>query len=190
MAERDIHFMQENASGVFQRVVLNLPLSRRFLGCTATGEPAVMVGASGDLAYFDLTGTNVSIAAVSDGSTNLVLINPATTFGAMVSQFDNGGSNNGQLRYTGTEARILRYIANISVEPASANDTFVFAVCKNGVPLTKVVQKLAGTSDVQAISMNAGIPVVANDVVALYVGNLTSAADINVQTLHCFAVAQ
>jgi hypothetical protein len=54
----------------------------------------------GEVSYFDTTGTAVAIAAQSDGSTNMVVVAPASTLNAD-SEFDNGGSNNGRLRYTG-----------------------------------------------------------------------------------------
>lgn len=185
---------------------LNLPdhsLSHRvFANDDASPVQSVVVDANGDttityrlmqpmgeVSYFSTTGTVVTIAAQSNGSTNMVVVSPASTF-VNDSGFDNGGSNNGRLRYTGATTRMFHVACTISIAPAAANDTFVFGVAKNGtvVASSKVLIKATNALDARSTAMHVMVELATNDYLELYVGNTTDADDVTVLTLNLFAM--
>lgn len=143
----------------------------------------------GELDYFNTTGTVVAIAAISDGSTNMVKVVATTTTDGEY-QFDNGGADNGRLRYTGTTTRIFHVAATISFNPAVVNETFVIGIAKNGIVQDhcKVLQKNETFVDVQSTAMHCMTELSMNDYLELYVGNMTSAGDFTIKTINMFAM--
>jgi hypothetical protein len=143
----------------------------------------------GEISYFDTTGTTISIASTSDGSTNMVVVNPTTALSTSY-EFDNGGSNNGRLRYTGTTTKMFHIACTISIASTAANDLFVFGVAKNGsvVAASKVLMKVIGAADTQSTALHLMVEMATNDYLELYVGNTTDTDDLVVKTLNLFAM--
>jgi hypothetical protein len=143
----------------------------------------------GEISYFSMTGTSISIAAQSDGSTNLVKAAPVTTF-VDVMDFDNGGSDNGRLRYIGVTEKDFHIACTISIASSSANDTFVFSVAKNGtaLPAAKVLLKIQNASDIKSTAMHVTTSMTTNDYLEMFVGNTTDADDCTVHTFNLFAM--
>lgn len=141
----------------------------------------------GEILYFDTTGTTVTISGTSDGSTNMVKVNPTTTF-VNDMEFDSP-SNNGRLRYTGATTKTFHIAITFTGSPATNNDTFVFGAAKNGtVDGQKIIQKFGTTTDSQAMAIHAMVTLATNDYIELYVGNITASRNIVVKSLNIFAM--
>lgn len=150
---------------------------------------ALQLKPSGEVYYFNTTGTAVTISAQSDGSTNMVVI-PVVTSGNYPTETDNGGANAGRLRYTGSITKVFNCIATISTKPTTANDTVVLAIAKNGTAViaSKVLKTLRATTDTETIILNALISLATNDYLEVYVGNTTAGNNITVLSLNLTAV--
>src|SRR3989344_16461 len=145
----------------------------------------------GELNYFNTTGTVVSIATVSDGSTNLVKVAPTTALSADVFEFDNGGANDGRLRYTGATTKMFHTAFTISMDgEGSGTNLYVFGIAKNGVVAgaCKVIQSIAVSSATESTALHCMVSLATNDYIELYVGNLTDADDITAKTINLFAM--
>src|SRR3989344_5515180 len=145
----------------------------------------------GELSYFSTTGTTVPIATVSDGSTNLVKVDPVTVLSDDFSEFDNGGADNGRLRYTGATTKMFHTAITISMDAdGSGNNFYVFGIAKNGVVNSgcKVIRSITAVSDTGSTALHCMVSLTANDYIELYAGNLTDADDIAVKTLNLFAM--
>ena len=141
--------------------------------------------AAGEVSYFSMSGLLVSIASLSNGSTGMVVVSPSTTL-LNNADFDNGGSNNGRLRYIGTPTKTKKITVTVSGTPSTTNDVFVFGIAKNGTVVTS--SKILGSSNgVQQNTLQAIIALSTNDYVELYVGNTTAGRNITIQSLniHC-----
>ena len=145
---------------------------------------------TGEINYFNTTGTTITIASASDGNTNLVVTAPITTLSGDVYAFDNGGANNGRLRYTGTTTRMFHTAFTISMDGAgSGTNLYVFGIAKNGtVGNCKVIQSIAVSNDIQSTALHCMISLATNDYIELYAGNLTDGDDLIVKTLNLFAL--
>lgn len=140
----------------------------------------------GEVSYFSTTGTLITIAAQSDGSTNMVVVNPTSTLNNDM-EFDNGGSNNGRLRYTGTTTKTFHVAVTMSGTPANANDVFVFGVAKNGT--VQAASKVLGSSSgTQFSSIHLMVSLATNDYLELYVGNTTAGRNFTAKSLNIFAM--
>lgn len=158
------------------------------IASTTTPVGRVMVP-MGDISYFSTTGTAVAIAAASDGSTNMVKVAPVTTLNADY-EFDNGGANNGRLRYTGTVTKTFHIATTISFAADSANDVFVIGVAKNGTVIagSKVLVRVINAADTVSTALHVMVSLATNDYIELYVGNITDADDFVIKTLNIFAM--
>jgi hypothetical protein len=143
----------------------------------------------GEISYFSMTGTTVVITAESDGSTNMVKAAPVTSLDND-KEFDNGGANNGRLRYTGTTTRTFHVACTISIAPASANDTFVFGIAKTGAVLasSKVLVQATTASGIRSTAMHVMTSLATNDYLELFVGNTNDTDDCTVHSLNIFAM--
>jgi hypothetical protein len=143
----------------------------------------------GEISYFNTTGTTITITGVSDGSTNMVLVNPTTTLNNDM-EFDNGGGNTGRLRYIGTATRTFHVACSISFSGATTNQDGVFGIAKNGtiVAASKVISFLGLTSDTRSTALHLMVSLTTNDYVELYVGNMTATNNVVVKTLNIFAM--
>lgn len=150
---------------------------------TATGRLIAPVGA---VAYLNTTGTSVTIASQSDGSTNLVAVAP-TTAAVIDSGFDNGGSNNGNLRYTGATTKYANIVVNVSGTPATANDAFILYATKNGTAITGCGALKTFTAT-ESVAFNCLASLATNDVIAVKIGNLTAGRDITIKSLRVQAL--
>lgn len=141
----------------------------------------------GEMYYFDVTGTNIGISAVSNGSTNMVLCNPTTT-NSTAMEFDSPQA--GRLRYKGTKTKMFHIACTITFKTGSAGDQYVFGVAQNGsiIPGSKILQKYASASDVQSTAIHIVAMLATDEYLELYVGNMTSTADITVHTINMFAL--
>ena len=137
-----------------------------------------------ELEYFSTTGTVITISQISDGSTNMVVI-PVTTTLDNDYEFDNGGSNNGRLRYTGSVTRSFHVAVTISGTPANPTDIFVFGVTENGSTDCKVLGSSSGT---QFSALHCMVSLATNEYIELYVGNLSGARNFTIKSLNIFAM--
>lgn len=145
--------------------------------------------AMGEISYFSITGTAVVIAATSDGLTNMVKCAPTTAFDGDAT-FDNGGANNGRLRYVGTETRMFHVACTFSFSPATVNDTFVLGVAKNGtvIAASRVLMKVSNSGDARSSAIHIMVELATNDYIELYVGNTTDADDLTIHSINLFAM--
>src|SRR3989344_160384 len=153
------------------------------------GTGALSASTSPTVSY--ITGTTVPIATVSDGSTNLVKVDPVTVLSDDFSEFDNGGADNGRLRYTGATTKMFHTAITISMDAeGSGNNFYVFGIAKNGVVNSgcKVIRSITAVSDTGSTALHCMVSLTTNDYIELYAGNLTDADDIAVKTLNLFAM--
>jgi len=155
----------------------------------------------GEVSYFNTTGTTVIIPyqyietpdvlpTPNGGYNYMVPCNPTTVFAGMEMDFDNGGSNNGTLRYIGRTPRLCHIACTISVSPVTANDEFVFGVAKNNtvVASSKIIQRAGATADAQSTAMHVVILLNYNDYINFYVGNDIATRNVVVKSLNLFAL--
>ena len=143
----------------------------------------------GEISYFNVTGTAVTINAQSNGSTNMVVCNPVTSVKGGGYLFDNGGANNGRLRYIGAGDKMLHVACSISFSGIGANENFVIGVAKNGTvdAASKCIRKVGGGGDIGSTAMHLMTNVSQNDYLEVYVGNMSSTANFTVHALNIFA---
>lgn len=139
----------------------------------------------GEVAYFNMTGTLITAPGTSDGSTNMTLVNPPSTFTTTSEQFT--ASSNGRLLYTGSTTRMFHIAITVSGTPATANDIFVWGAAKNGTVLvpSKVLGSSSGT---QFSSLHVYTQLATNDYLELYIGNTTATRNFTVKSLNIFAM--
>ena len=145
----------------------------------------------GEINYFNTTGTTITIASASDGSTNLVKVSPVTALSADIFEFDNGGANDGRLRYTGATTKMFHTAFTISMDASSGSGTnlYVFGIAKNGAASNcKVIQSIAVSNDTQSTALHGMVSLATNDYLELYAGNLTDGDDLIVKTMNLFAM--
>lgn len=143
----------------------------------------------GEISYFSLTGTNIAIAAASDGLTNFVKVAPATVFSPGEHDSDNGGADNGRLRYIGSATRMFHCASTLSFG-GNANDTLCLAIAKNGtvIPESRAIMKMAAGGDARSTALHQMVELGTNDYIELFVANLTDADDPTVFTMNLFAM--
>jgi hypothetical protein len=144
----------------------------------------------GEIAYFSTTGTAVDITAQSDGSTNMVKAAPVTALSTGGMDFDNGGADNGRLRYTGATTRMFHVACTMSFSAASVNDQLVLGVAKGGtvIAASKAINHTQLTTETQSTALHVMIELAANEYLEIFVGNLTSASDATLKTMNLFAM--
>ena len=154
---------------------------------TPTGRVMLPMG---EISYFSTTGTAVAITTQSDGSTNMVKAAPTTALTSGGYEFDNGGANNGRLRYTGTVTKMFHVAVTYSLSPDSANDLYVIGVAKNGTVLapSKILTSVMTINDTKSAALHVMVELATNDYLELYVGNTTDADDVVIKTLNIFAM--
>lgn len=140
----------------------------------------------GEVSYFNTTGTSVTIGSQSDGSTNMVVIAPTTTLNNDLG-FDNGGSNNGRLRYTGSVTKTFHVAVTVSGTPTNPNDVFVLGIAKGGT-VDGASKVLGSSSGTQFSSLHLMVSLATNEYLELYIGNTTAARNFTVKSLNIFAM--
>jgi len=148
-----------------------------------TGGTSVLP-AYGSLSYFNLTGTAVTIAVVSNGSSNMVKVDAASTVAGLSTLFDNGGVSNGRLRYTGTSTRVFRVTAKVAFTGATT-DVLVFGLAKNtSLDLTsRGLKAMDATGTVDSLTLSALVSLATNDYIEVFVGNTTDTSGPTVSVL-------
>lgn len=149
----------------------------------------------GELSYFNLTGTNIGITAQSNGSSNMVACRPVTSL-LNRGEFDNGGSNNGRLRYIGKNTKTFHIACTISgtlESVLSSTSTFVFGIGKNGTvqPSSKILNRSKFNllyPDVQSTSLHVMLTLAPNDYLEFFVGNTSSSYDFSFRTFNLVAI--
>lgn len=142
----------------------------------------------GEVSYFNTTGTAIAISGTSDGSTNMVVVNPTTTLSSDTHGFDSPSA--GRLRYIGTKVRCFHIACSISFAAAGAADTFVFGIAKNGTVMSscKILTRNINASDTRSTALHCYTEMNPNDYLELYVGNTTDADDVTIKTVNLFAM--
>lgn len=133
-------------------------------------------------AYFDLTGTVVSIAGISDGTSNLVKLAPVTTLDPASVLFTSPVA--GRLTYTGTETRLFVATFNVSMlGTASAN--YVLTLSKNGslIPVSRTVVGFGATPLTTPATNTVLVSLATNDYLEVFTGNTTDVNDPTVKVL-------
>jgi hypothetical protein len=144
----------------------------------------------GEISFFSTTGTNIGISSASDGSSNMVVCRPITTL-LNRGEFDNGGSNNGRLRYTGKDTKIFHIACTISgTLKAGTNKTLVFGIAQSGTikNASKVLNRFSSSNDVQSTSLHVMLTMAPNDYLDFYVGNISSSDDFSFRTFNLVAI--
>ena len=146
----------------------------------SVGNQNYIVNKQGVLYYNDLPGTTIAIVTASDGTTNLVTINPTTTF-EDVEEFEDGST--GKLTYIGQETKQFQIHITMSMSSVAINESFVFYVVINGTVDTKsrVVHTFLGL-DYHIITFGTTKELAPEDYIQVKVGNMTSVNDIKVHT--------
>jgi len=139
----------------------------------------------GEASYFNTTGTAITIGSQSDGSTNMVVIAPTSTFSGH--NFDNGGGNTGRIRYIGTDSVMCHIAATLSGTPATPNDVFVIGVAKGGTVIASS-KVLGSTSGTQFSALHAMATLATNDYLEVFIGNTSAARNITIKSLNLFAM--
>ncbi len=144
----------------------------------------------GEINYFNTTGTSISIATQSDGSTNMVKVAPATTLSSDSYELDNGGANNGRLRYTGATTKMFHIAFSISMDSqGGGTNVYVFGIAKNGtVGTCKTLQSIAANGQIGSTSLHCFLSLATNDYLELYTGNITDDDDITATSVNIFAM--
>ncbi|WP_073369587.1 hypothetical protein [Flavobacterium fluvii] len=146
----------------------------------------------GEISFFNGIPKIITISSPSNGSTNMVLCNPATalTTNMMGVGFDNGGANTGRLRYTGATTRVFHVACTISVGPIASNDQFVFGIARNGTVLStsKVIQKTNNSGEIMSTALHIMVTLAQNEYLELYVGNMTAGRNVEIYSLNFFAL--
>lgn len=147
------------------------------------------VAAYGSLSYFNATGAALTFAGASDGSTNMVKADVPSTVDATTLRFDNGGTNNGRLRYTGSTTQVFKVTAHISEKGASGDD-LVFGIAKNGsvLPNSRILNKGSNSAGVSTVCLECLVSLALNDYVEAFVGNMTDTTSTSVLVLNISAV--
>jgi len=140
--------------------------------------------AHGMLSYFNTTGTSLTFAGASDGTTNMTVANVASALDVLSVSFDNGGANNGRIRYTGSTTRLFRVSVRASEKGASA-DELVFGIAKNGtvVAASKQMHKSEAAGGSGNVACECIVSLALNDYIELYVGNMTDTTSTSVTAL-------
>jgi hypothetical protein len=144
----------------------------------------------GEISYFSTTGAIIGISSASDGSSNMKVCRPTTTL-LNRGEFDNGGSNNGRLRYIGKSTKIFHIACTISgTLDSGTNKTMVFGIAQNGTIKTssKVLNRISNTTDVQSTSLHVMLTMAPNDYLDFYVGNISSSDDFSFRTFNLVAI--
>jgi hypothetical protein len=144
----------------------------------------------GEISYFSTSGTPINISTQSNGSTNMVVCRPTTTL-LNRGEFDNGGSNNGKLRYTGKNTKIFHIACTISgTLTGGTNKTLVFGIAQSGTikDASKVLNRFSNSNDVQSTALHVMLTMAPNDYLEFYVGNISSSDDFSFRTFNLVAI--
>ena len=145
--------------------------------------------AYGSVNYFNLTGDPVTITGTSDGTNNTYKVGPSSTLSTTVAGFDNGGSNNSRLRYTGTVSAVFLVTANLSLEGSTVGD-FVISLAKNGATISesRALTAINTNNDVENVSISLVVTLLNNEYLELFIGRTSGSLNPVVHSLSIRAV--
>jgi hypothetical protein len=171
----------------FDRATLDGAASLTYVN-SALAAAGLGVVCIAETSYFNLTGTAVAVAAISDGTTNLVKASVVTTLGSGNVSFD-GGSSDARLRYTVASVRVMRVEARVAFS-GTHNDTVVLGIAKNGsvIAASKTLSVAQASNKTTSVTISAMVSMTANDYVEVYVGNVTAANAVQVHSLYISAI--
>lgn len=153
----------------------------------------------GEVSYFKITGTTISLPNKSDGSTEMVVCAVATpaTSDPATNKLQSKPANefltndNGRLIYNGKTTRTFHIACTISATSSSNTDRYVFGVGKNGtvIPSSKILQKMAGTTDTQSTALHVVVVLAQGNYLELMAGNVSNAGqNVKINSLCLFAL--
>lgn len=146
----------------------------------------------GEVSFFKISGTSITIPSISTGSNNMVVCNVATptvSSSKPVNEFSTNGS--GRLTYNGKTTRTFHIACTISATSSNSTDRYVFGVGQNGtvLPASKVIQKMGGSTDTQSTAIHVVAVLAEGDWLELMAGNLTNpGTNITINSLCLFAL--
>lgn len=150
----------------------------------------------GEISYFSAdvpgrVGTNITFTNNSNGSSNMVLCQPITAFVGR-GDFDNGGSDNGRLRYIGKNAKTFHIACTVSgtLSTTGSSRTFVFGIAQNGgvIAASKILNRIATTTDMQSTALHLMVTMNPNDYLELYMGNVSNTSTFELFSFNLFAL--
>lgn len=130
-----------------------------------------IINAYGGVHYFNLTGTTQTLTGTSDGTTNTYKVTVSTALASSSLNFDNGGADNGRLRYTGAVSNVFQITARMALEGASTGD-FVVSIAKNGAVVSETRQLTAvnTNNDIENVEVCAILTLLTNEYVEVFIG--------------------
>jgi hypothetical protein len=153
----------------------------------------------GEVSYFKIAGTTITLPLKSDGTTEMVVCAVATpaTSNPATNKLQSKPANefltndNGRLIYNGKTARTFHIACTISATSSNNTDKYVFGVGKNGtvIPSSKILQKMAGTTDTQSTALHVVTVLAQGDYLELMAGNTSNAGqNVKINSLCLFAL--
>jgi hypothetical protein len=153
----------------------------------------------GEVSYFKIAGTTITLPGKSDGATEMVVCavpTPATSNSTTnklqskpVNEFLT--NDNGRLIYNGKTTRTFHIACTISATSSNNTDRYVFGVGKNSavIPSSKILQKMAGTTDTQSTALHVVAVLAQGDYLELMAGNTSNAGqNVKINSLCLFAL--
>jgi hypothetical protein len=141
----------------------------------------------GEINFFNTTGSAVNInSSTIDGSSDMFLCNPVASLSTNSIDFISSG--NSGLQYKGTSTRTFKITATITASTNSPG-SFIYEFKKNNstyFPSSRVIQNL--NSDVQNTTIQATVTLAPNDYIELWVGKISSTANVIIQSLNLIAI--
>jgi hypothetical protein len=139
----------------------------------------------GQATYFSLTGQVITIASISSGTDNFVVVNPATAVSGSSVAFTGGDFSLGQLKYTGPLTRTFLVQATVA-HSGSLNDEIIFAVAKNGTVIqsSRTLDAIKSAGAIQHSCVSTLVSLATNDYVEVFVANADSTDDVTVKALN------
>ena len=178
-----------NVAGTFTSFITNAATAARTWTMPDRSGTVSLVDdfAMGEVAYFNTTGTSLSIPGTSNGSTNMMKLAVATGVGSFGGTVDAGGTTS-RLRNNSSVSQMYHCAATFSGTPATANDIFVIGFAVNDAvdPDCKVLSTFAGT---QTIAMHCMLTLAAGEYAEIYIGNTTATRNITIKTFNLFMMS-
>lgn len=144
-----------------------------------------------EINYFDsdtdIGGTTIVIPNQYSTDADLVPINVVSSLNSFY-EFDNGGADDGSLRYIGETMKIFHIAATISGNKAGGNNNeiYLFALAKNGV-VQNTGRVIGDMTGVQTTAFHVMLMLNKNDTLRFYVGNTSGTEDFICYSLNLFA---
>lgn len=138
--------------------------------------------------YFQDFGSpkEITISAASDGDTNFYAIEPVTTFTNWCG-FENGGSDNGTLVFTGDDCTLIVSFT-ISYGSTNEKDQICFkGMTSSGSELFRIYDTTVKANGINTLSFTGIFDFVTDDEITVQVANLTDVHNIKIYTYSIMA---